>query len=155
ARLRIIAPYVVMLNRALNADSPQQISPSVSTPDAARRGMSSGNRLGRTGLQLRLQRAGAALIALAAFVTYFPSLRGDFISDDYLLLTENRLVRAPDGLFKLWFTTAPIDYWPVPSTTLWLEWRLWGMSPTGYRITNLVLHIVIAWLTWAVLRRLL
>ncbi len=98
--------------------------------------------------------AGAALIVLATAVAYFPSLRGAFILDDKLLLTDNRLIKAADGLYRFWCTTEATDYWPVSNTTLWLEWRLWGMHPAGYHVTNLVLHIVEALLIWSILRRL-
>ena len=73
---------------------------------------------------------------------------------DRLYLTECQLIKAPDGLYRFWFTTDPIDYWPVSNSSLWLEWRLWGLNPTGYRVTNLVLHVCVALLIWAVLNKL-
>jgi hypothetical protein len=98
---------------------------------------------------------GAAFIIVATFVAYFPSLRGGFILDDIMLLTENRLIKASDGLYRFWCTTEPTDYWPVSNSSLWLEWRLWGMQPTGYHVTNLILHIVDALLIWTILGDLL
>ena len=56
-----------------------------------------------------------------------------------MLLTGNATIRAPDGLARIWFSTEPTDYWPVANTSLWLEWRLWGASPNGYHVTNLLL----------------
>ena len=98
--------------------------------------------------------AGILLIAAIAFVAYYPSLSGGFIWDDRLYLTECELIKAPDGLYRFWFTTDPIDYWPVSNSSLWFEWRLWGMNPAGYRVTNLVLHVCVALLIWAVLNKL-
>ena len=54
----------------------------------------------------------------------------------------------------IWFTSEAIDYYPVSNTTLWLEWRLWGTNPTGYHVTNLLLHIAACLLVWAILRQL-
>ena len=71
--------------------------------------------------------AGAAILALAVFIAYFPSLNGGFIWDDEILLTKNPLVNASGGLHRIWCTTEPIDYWPLTNTTFWLEWRLWEM----------------------------
>ncbi|MGD0655003.1 MAG: tetratricopeptide repeat protein [Thermoguttaceae bacterium] len=98
--------------------------------------------------------AGVAIIILAAFIAYFPSLNGGFIWDDEMLITNNHLIKASDGLYRFWCTSEPFDYWPVTNTTFWIEWRLWGMNPTGYRVTNLILHIVEALLIWLILRKL-
>ena len=98
--------------------------------------------------------AGAASIILAVAIAYRPSLRGAFILDDGLLLTTNRLVQAPDGLYRFWFTRQAVDYWPVFNSALWIEWRLWGTDPTGYHVTNIALHAAACLLLWAVLRRL-
>jgi protein O-mannosyl-transferase len=97
--------------------------------------------------------AGAAIIAVVALVLYWPSLRGPFILDDEFL-TQHRLVKATNGLYRLWFTTEAADYWPVTNTSFWLEWRLWKSDPTGYHVTNLVLHIVDCLLLWVILKRL-
>ena len=95
-----------------------------------------------------------ALIAVIALIAYFPSLNGGFVLDDNHLLTENELIAAPDGLYRFWCTSEAADYWPVSNTSLWIEWRLWGMNPTGYHVTNLILHIVEALLIWIILRKL-
>lgn len=97
---------------------------------------------------------GVGMMACLVIAAYSPSLKGGFLMDDDLLLTENRLIRADDGLYRFWFSADPADYWPLTSTTLWLEWRLWGMNPTGYRITNLLLHIACSLLLWRVLWKL-
>ena len=98
--------------------------------------------------------AGAVLIAVTVLLAYLPSINGGFIWDDDLLLTKNNLINASDGLYRIWFTTEATDYWPISNTTLWIEWRLWGMNSTGYHITNLILHIVESLLIWMILRKL-
>ncbi len=98
--------------------------------------------------------AGAALIAGAVFVVYLPTISGGFVLDDDVLLTENKLVKGGDGLYRFWCSAEAADYWPATYTSFWLEWRLWGRNPTGYHATNLALHIVEALLVWLVLRKL-
>ena len=93
-------------------------------------------------------------ITVAAFLAYWPALTGQFVWDDDILLANNALVKASDGLYRMWFTTEAVDYWPMTGTTFWLEWRLWGMNPFGYHVTNLLLHLANAGLLWAALRRL-
>lgn len=97
---------------------------------------------------------GGLLLAVAAVAVYYPALPGGFIVDDNVLLTDNPLIRASDGLWRIWFTTQAPDYWPLSHTSFWLEWRLWGLWPTGYRCTNVLLHIGEALLLWQILARL-
>jgi len=98
--------------------------------------------------------AGAALIAVVVAAVYWPSLHGDFLLDDEILVSQNNLIRAPDGLLRFWFTTQAADYWPVTNSTFWLEWRVWQANPAGYRVTNIVLHILDSVLIWLILQRL-
>jgi tetratricopeptide (TPR) repeat protein len=96
----------------------------------------------------------AAAIAVIAFAAYLPAMRGGFCWDDSSFLTQNRWIKASDGLRRLWFTTEPPDYFPLTSSLLWIEWRLWGPHATGYHIVNVLLHAVGAALLWRALRRL-
>jgi protein O-mannosyl-transferase len=96
----------------------------------------------------------AALLALAVMIAYWPARQGGFIFDDELLLIYNPIIKAPDGLYRFWFTKEALDYWPLTNSTFWLEWRLWKWNPTGYHFTNLILHVFNSWLLWAILRKL-
>jgi tetratricopeptide (TPR) repeat protein len=106
-----------------------------------------------SGLNLYLP-AGVALIVVAVFISYFPSISGGFIWDDELLITQNSLLKVSDGLYQIWCTTEATDYWPVINTTFWIEWRLWGINPIGYHAVNVILHVVEALLIWLILRKL-
>ena len=97
---------------------------------------------------------GITLIVVLVVLVYLPSISGGFILDDEDLLADNPQIKASDGLYRFWCTTEPYDYWPVTNTTFWIEWRLWGMNPTGYHVTNLILHIVESLLIWLILRKL-
>jgi tetratricopeptide (TPR) repeat protein len=94
------------------------------------------------------------LLAGLAALAYAPALRGGFVFDDDNLVTRNVLIQAPGGLARIWFTTEPVDYWPVTMTSFWAEWRLWGADPAGYHVDNLLLHLGAALLIWRILRRL-
>ncbi|HVW21786.1 MAG TPA: tetratricopeptide repeat protein [Opitutaceae bacterium] len=97
--------------------------------------------------------AAIVLLALTA-LAYLPSLGNGFVWDDDTSVTANRLIHEPGGLARLWFSARNPDYWPATETTLWAEWRLWGMNPAGYHATNLALHLAEVLLIWLLLERL-
>ena len=96
----------------------------------------------------------ALALMLVTFAAYMPVWHAGFIWDDKELLTENRMVKAGDGLYRFWFTTEAPDYYPLTWSLWWLEWRAWGASAAGYHAINLLLHTVNVVLLWLVLRRL-
>ena len=98
--------------------------------------------------------AGAAVIILLTILAYLPVIRGGFFWDDSTLITENPMVKAPDGLHRFWFTTEALDYYPLTWSLLRLEWRSWGNSAPGYHVVNVLLHTASALLVWLVLRQL-
>src|SRR5437870_5114867 len=79
-------------------------------------------------LDVRLSTFQGALIFVAiALLIYWPLLRAGFIWDDDLMLTENPLIKIPDGLSQIWFSTNQSDYFPLTYTSLWIEWRFFGI----------------------------
>ncbi len=91
------------------------------------------------------------LIVLLCLWVYGPALSGQFVLDDDGLLTQSAVIRAPDGLSRIWLSTEPFDYWPITNTALWMEWRTWGGNPSGYHIVNLAIHIFCSLLLWRIL----
>ncbi len=96
----------------------------------------------------------AALLVGLICAAYYPALDGDFILDDDLLLTDNELIKASDGLLQFWYSPKAEEYYPISNSTLWVEWRLWGMRTMGYHVANLVLHVAAAILIWVILEKL-
>ena len=104
---------------------------------------------------------GAAVIVVASFIAYAPALRGEFLWDDDYHVSGNRLLQSWVGLQRIWFDVLsgpknyPLpQYYPMTHTSFWIEYRLWGLNPTGYHVTNVVLHVCSALLIWLTLRRL-
>jgi protein O-mannosyl-transferase len=98
---------------------------------------------------------GALGLCLLTILIYRPAWHGGFIWDDDRYVTQNRLLTAPDGLHRIWFSLdAPSQYFPLAYTVLRIERSLWGLNPTGYHWVNILLHVANALLVWRVLSRL-
>lgn len=93
----------------------------------------------------------AALLVIGTLVAYLPVWRAGLIWDDRSLVVDNPLVRSAGGLWRFWFSTKPVDYYPLTSTLWWLEWRLWGENPIGYHVVNVLLHALCAVLLFRLL----
>ena len=108
----------------------------------------------KTGKELVLL-AGAIAIVVGCFAAYMPAIQGGFIWDDDRYVTANPLLTAPDGLYRIWFSTdAPSQYFPLVYTTFRVEYQLWGLNPAGYHAVNVVIHCINALLLLVILRRL-
>ena len=103
----------------------------------------------------RLACLGAVGLGLLTILIYRPAWHGGFIWDDDRYVTQNRLLTAPDGLRRIWFSLdAPSQYFPLTYSVLRIERSLWGLNPTGYHWVNILLHVANALLVWRVLSRL-
>ncbi len=94
------------------------------------------------------------VLVIVTFAAYQPVWHAGFIWDDDGLITDNRMIQADDGLYRIWFTTEASDYYPFTSSFWWLQWRLWGENAVGYHAVNVLLHAANVVLVWMVLRRL-
>src|SRR5438093_416378 len=95
----------------------------------------------------------AAIIAAVAMV-YLPAFRGDFVWDDFLLITGNPLLQNFSGLVEIWSGGRTADYFPLTNTIFWIEHHLFGANATGYHAVNILLQIANALLVWRLLTRL-
>jgi protein O-mannosyl-transferase len=111
------------------------------------------SRASRSGATLL---AHAALIAVITFIAYGDSFDGRFVSDDTVSVQEKVAIRGLDWEhLRLMFTTFDdANYIPVKVLSIALDYRLWGLDPTGYHLTNLLIHIACALLVYALLLRL-
>lgn len=100
----------------------------------------------------------ALIISFVAFVVlglivFGQSIKGPFIWDDGEMVYDNQFVRAGNGLLSIW-SGKDVDYFPVTSAAFWIEWRMFGDNPAGYRVVNILLHASSSFLIWRILKRL-
>lgn len=95
---------------------------------------------------------GAGLLIALLFIAYSPVLQNGFIWDDDRHLTENPFVTNPNGLKPLWLDVRSTQqYYPLISTSFWIEYQIWGLNPLGYHINNVLLHVMNAIILWRIL----
>lgn len=96
-----------------------------------------------------------SFLLLAAVATaYVPSYQGAFIWDDDRHVSENVLLRSPEGLRSIWLDIgATPQYYPLTHTSFWIEWQLWGANVVGYHVVNVMLHAIASLLIVGLMRR--
>jgi protein O-mannosyl-transferase len=94
------------------------------------------------------------LLLVVVLLAYLPALRNGFVWDDDAHLTAPAL-RSVEGLRRIWTEPgATQQYYPLLHSAFWVEHRVFGDSPFGYHLTNLLLHALAACLFLLLLERL-
>jgi protein O-mannosyl-transferase len=92
------------------------------------------------------------VLLLVTVLAYRHAWSAGYIWDDDVYVTQNKLLTAPDGLKRIWFSLdSPSQYFPLVYTTFRLEYALWGLNPAGYHWVNIILHAANALLVWRLL----
>ncbi|MHC4470522.1 MAG: tetratricopeptide repeat protein, partial [Planctomycetota bacterium] len=96
---------------------------------------------------------------LGAALLHAGALRGGFVWDDHAMIEQNPSL-ADIGNVPSFFKTnyfgerANVElYRPLVNVTLALDHAIWGKSPFGNHLTNLLLHLLAGLLLYALLRR--
>ncbi len=85
-------------------------------------------------------------------------MQAEFVWDDASFLLFEAVSEPLSGLWKIWCSPGSNEneghYWPVVYSSFWLEHKLWGFSPAGYHIVNVLLHVANSLLVWRLMLRL-
>ena len=87
------------------------------------------------------------------------SLRNGFVYDDAWTVLDNPIIRDGTNVARLFGRQliqagVPDAGRPVLLATEMLDWALWGRSPAGYHVQNLLWHAAVVLLLFAGLRRM-
>lgn len=103
-------------------------------------------------------------LVLVCFVVFANTVGGEFVYDDTRQIVRNTLIQDNSLVWKaltsdVWAfkgdgTQAASNYWR-PTFTLWniLCFRLFGMSPAGWHVANILLHAGVSVMAFLLLRR--
>ena len=100
-------------------------------------------------------------LPLLSFLLLLPLLGYGFLSDDFPLIVANPRLQSWSLFFQnlltpfFSFPTNPqLHYWrPATLLSYALELRLWGISPWGFHLTNILLHTANTLLLYLLLKR--
>jgi hypothetical protein len=96
---------------------------------------------------------GLSVVFLVGIGTYLHTVQYWFVATDSLTLIETSRIRTVTDVVQIFteplmhgsgFTDVALFYRPLSSLSYAVEYPLWGVSPGGYHLTNVVLHAVAA-----------
>lgn len=100
-----------------------------------------------------------AVVTLVAATVwlYWPAMGFDFLNwDDPWYVVNNELIRSwsPANLVRI--ATEPVarNFAPLTILSFLIDHTLWGLHPTGYHLTNILLHAVNGCLVFMLIRQL-
>ena len=100
------------------------------------------------------------ILVLLGFVAYLNSLPNSFHFDDYDAIVNNPAIRDLKHLpsyftdTKTWTMSSQQDWRPMVLTTFALNYWMGGINPVFYRLTNLALHISVAFFLFLIFRNI-
>lgn len=103
-------------------------------------------------------------LILVAAVVYSPSLSGDFLFDDKILIVDNDFIKHLKTIPNLFtshvfeFSAYNMDmgynyYRPMQNLLSAFDYAVWKLNPFGYRLTNLLMHVLCCYLIFWMLMR--
>jgi len=100
---------------------------------------------------------GALVLVLAVVLVYANALQGGFVFDDHTLVLTRTPLRDPEAFASIFWAkhAARLGYRPLRAASYWLDYRLFGLEPWGYHLTNLLLHAAASLAAYVVALRLL
>ncbi len=97
------------------------------------------------------------LVFLASMTAFLPALDNGFVDfDDGIFIRDNPWIRGLGAANMRWMLTAVKGglWHPLVWLSFALDYRAWGLEPSGFHCTNIVLHAVAAVLFYFVCLRL-
>jgi protein O-mannosyl-transferase len=104
-------------------------------------------------------------VCLSVLVVYLPSFTAEFILDDHPLIEHNSYLKEWHSIGSYLFQEDGFDpdstnkhtgyYRPLVNLSYTLDYKIWGMNGPGFRITNLILHLLVCFALLSFYRQIL
>ena len=107
------------------------------------------------------------LITIFVISFYYPTFSGEFLLDDIPFIKNNSYIKMTPSISSFLFQEDGIPdqkdfkdyhtgyYRPLINLTYWLDYRLWGMQASGFRVTNIVFHLISCFLLFRLTEKLI
>jgi tetratricopeptide (TPR) repeat protein len=100
----------------------------------------------------------SVLLIAATLTAFWGVMQNGFVNfDDESYVTKNPHVQAgitPSGLRWALTSTDAYNWHPLTWLSLQLDYQIYGLNPLGFHLTNLLLHVLNAWLLYWLLWRM-
>ena len=102
---------------------------------------------------------GIVLICIVGAAVYFNALDNEFVWDDEYIVEKNPQIRSfahlPEvfstGLFQAYGVGKGSFYRPLQILTYMFDYKLWGLNPKGFHLTNIALHLFCSLLFYTII----
>lgn len=85
---------------------------------------------------------GLYIILVSTALVFFNTLYNGFVWDDWILMVPNRVYRTFD-IGQMFLSKAnSLEYLPFRDLTLAIDYKIWGMNPFGYHLSNLFFYLL-------------
>ncbi|MCK9391641.1 MAG: tetratricopeptide repeat protein [Syntrophales bacterium] len=115
---------------------------------------------------MRSRLAHYIIIVILVVIAYLPIFTGDFVFDDQTLIRDNPYITRFQSISSyLSQEDGIVDerdkgalhtgyYRPLVNVTYFMDYKIWGMKAYGFRMTNLILHLLACFLLYELLLQL-
>ncbi len=107
----------------------------------------------------RINAASYAVLLLVGLAVTLPAVFYDFVQDDHLLIVDNPTITSwrnlghiltSDYFARIGYEGKVGYYRPLTNLSYLIDHTLWGLSPTGFHLTNVVMSIITTLLAFRV-----
>jgi Flp pilus assembly protein TadD len=99
----------------------------------------------KSGFELKLSKNRYHILLIAfSILVYIPAIMAPFEFDDRERIVENPAIRSLSHIPSFFYSRGPFEgeiYRPLSDSSFAVEYRIWGMNPVGYHVTNTFIHI--------------